>query len=291
MTKDTLSVNRTYKDSVFRMLFREKEELLSLYNAIYDTEYTDTERMKITTLENAIYMNYKNDLSCIIDFHLALLEHQSTVNPNMPLRYLMYVADLYGKITAEYNIYSRRCIELPAPGFVVLYNGIERQPERKLLLLSDAYGVEKKEITLELSVLQLNINDGYNEKIMEKCPTLSGYSKFISYIRNNQKSMAVEEAIDQAVQQCIHEGILEKFLREHRAEVIKMSIYEYDEEKHMKALREEGREEGITLGISENKKETAQRMLKTGKLTMEEIAEYSDLSVEEVEQLAGVVVM
>ncbi len=103
--------------------------------------------------------------------------------------------------------------------------------------------------------------------------------------------MAVEEAIDQAVRQCIHEGILEKFFTENRSEVIKMSIYEYDEEKHMRALREEGREEGITLGISENKKETAQRMLKTGKLTMEEIAEYSDLSVEEVEQLAGVVVM
>lgn len=245
--------------------------------------------MKITTLENAIYMNYKNDLSCIIDFHLALLEHQSTVNPNMPLRYLMYVADLYGKITAEYNIYSRRCIELPAPDFVVLYNGLEKQPERKLLLLSDAYGAEKKETALELRVWQLNINAGYNEKIMEKCPTLFGYSKLISYIRNNQKSLAIEEAIDQAVKQCIHEGILEKFLREHRAEVIKMSIYEYDEEKHMRALREEGREEGISLGINENKKETAQRMLRTGKLTMEEIAEYSGLNVEEVEELAGIV--
>lgn len=287
MTKDTLSVNRTYKDSVFRMLFREKEELLSLYNAIHDTEYTDTEQMKITTLESAIYMNYKNDLSCIIDFHLALLEHQSTINPNMPLRYLMYVADLYGKITAENNIYSRRCIELPAPDFVVLYNGLEKQPERKLLLLSDAYGAEKKETALELRVLQLNINAGYNEKIMEKCPTLFGYSKLISYIRNNQKSMAIEEAIDQAVKQCIHEGILEKFLREHRAEVIKMSIYEYDEEKHMRALREEGREEGK----EDNKKETAQRMLQAGRLTIEEIAEYSGLSVEEVEELAGVVVM
>lgn len=142
---------------------------------------------------------------------------------------------------------------------------------------------------MELRVWQLNINAGYNEKIMEKCPTLFGYSKLISYIRNNQKSLAIEEAIDQAVKQCIHEGILEKFLKEHRAEVIKMSIYEYDEEKHMRALREEGREEGISLGINENKKETAQRMLRTGKLTMEEIAEYSGLNVEEVEELAGIV--
>ena len=289
MAKETLAVKRIYKDSVFRMLFRDKEELLSLYNAIYGTEYTDTEQMEITTLENAIYMNYKNDLSCIIDFHLALLEHQSSVNPNMPLRYLMYIADLYAKITAELDIYSGRRIELPEPSFVVLYNGVEKQPERKSIMLSESYGVGEKEAALELRVLQLNINAGFNREMMEKCPALSGYAKLVSLIRENQKKMGMAEAVDEAVIQCIKEGVLEKFLRENRAEVIKMSIYEYDEEKHFRTLRQEGREEGLKKGREEGsqttKKETALRMLKTGRLPIGEIAEYSGLSLKEVESL------
>ena len=222
-------------------------------------------------------MNYKNDLSCIIDFHLALLEHQSSVNPNMPLRYLMYIADLYAKITAELDIYSGRRIELPEPSFVVLYNGVEKQPERKSIMLSESYGVGEKEAALELRVLQLNINAGFNREMMEKCPALSGYAKLVSLIRENQKKMGMAEAVDEAVIQCIKEGVLEKFLRENRAEVIKMSIYEYDEEKHFRTLREEGAET--------TKKETALRMLKTGRLPIGEIAEYSGLSLKEVENL------
>ena len=117
--KKNISGKRIYKDSVFRMLFKEKDTLLLLYNAIFDTEYDDPKQIEITTLENAIYMGIKNDVSCILDFHLALMEHQSTVNPNMPLRSLMYVADLYEKQTAELDIYSGRQIKLPNPQFVV----------------------------------------------------------------------------------------------------------------------------------------------------------------------------
>lgn len=138
MKKETPQIKRIYKDSVFRMLFKEKGELLSLYNAIYGTEYMDPDELEIATLENAIYMGLKNDVSCIIDYHLILFEHQSTINPNMPLRSLMYVSDLYEKLTAELDIYSSRQIILPNPSFIVLYNGKRKQPERKIMLLSDA---------------------------------------------------------------------------------------------------------------------------------------------------------
>ena len=97
-----VSVQRNYKDTVFRMLFNDKENLLSLYNALNRTKYTDTDGLEITTLENAVYMNYKNDISFVFDFRLMIYEHQSTVNPNMPLRDLIYVTRvLQGRIRSE----------------------------------------------------------------------------------------------------------------------------------------------------------------------------------------------
>ena len=227
-----------------------KKELLSLFNAIYGTEYDDPEQLEVTTLENAVYMNLKNDVSCILDFHLSLLEHQSTINPNIPLRYLMYVADLYQKLTAELDIYSSRQIMLPNPNFVVLYNGEKEQPEQRILCLSDSYAwKDKGDLSLELKVLQLNINKGYNQDIVTRCPALSGYIQFVSLVRENRKTMSVSEAVDHAVKVCIQNGILEDFMKKNRAEVVKVSIYEYDEEKHFRTLREEGREEGMAAGM------------------------------------------
>lgn len=244
MEKETPQIKRIYKDSVFRMLFKEKGALLSLYNAIYGTEHKEPDELKIATLENAIYMGLKNDVSCIIDYHLALLEHQSTINPNMPLRSLMYVSDLYEKLTAELDIYSSRQIILPNPSFIVLYNGKRKQPERKIMLLSDAYHQKTEDIALELKVIQLNINPGNNEEIVSKCPLLFEYIEFVSCVRKYQQNLPVAQAVDQAIRECISNGILEKFLRENRAEVVKLSIYEYDEEKHMRTLKEEGIQQG-----------------------------------------------
>ena len=283
MPNEEPQVKRIYKDSVFRMLFKEKSELLSLYNALYGTQYDDPEQLEITTLENAIYMNLKNDVSCILDYHLSLLEHQTTFNPNMPLRYLMYVADLYQKLTVELDIYSSKQITLPNPSFVVLYNGEKEQPKRRVLRLSDAYSRKGEGSTeLELTVLQLNINEGYNQNIVTRCPALCGYVKFVTRVRENRKTMPVSEAVDHAVKSCIRDGILEDFLRKNRAEVVKMSIYEYDEEKHFKTLREEGREEGRIEGREEGRVEGREEGLKEGiyrmfrkQRTPEEINEFT----------------
>ncbi|MCH5249721.1 MAG: hypothetical protein J1E98_07300 [Lachnospiraceae bacterium] len=166
-TSAASKIQRKYKDTLFSMLFSEKKNLLSLYNALNKTTYTNVDDLEITTLENALYMNYKNDISFVFDFELMLYEHQSTINPNMPLRDLFYVSTvLKGRVKDE-NLYGQALIKIPAPRFVVLYNGTEEQPERQILRLSDSY--EKKQGTpeLELTVVVYNINWGHNKELLE----------------------------------------------------------------------------------------------------------------------------
>ena len=129
--KDQIYVNTNYKDTIFRMLFKKKPQLLELFNAINNTAYNNPEELEVVTLENAIYMSIKNDVSCLLDMRIQLYEQQSMVNPNMPLRDLMYVCGQYEKYIIDKDIYSRKLIKLPTPRFVVFYNGTEKQPERR----------------------------------------------------------------------------------------------------------------------------------------------------------------
>ena len=166
----------------------------------------------------------------------------------MPLRDLFYVSHLYEKMVVGRDIYSRKRIKLPTPKFVVLYNGEEEQPERKIMHLSDSYSVDTGEINLELTVLQININKGCNQELIDCCKTLSEYIQYTDRVRKYQKEMSLPEAVERAVTECINEGILADFLKANRVEVISMSIFEYDEELHKRTLREEGMEEGIEKG-------------------------------------------
>ena len=243
-----VKVQRNYKDSFFRMLFKDKENLLSLYNALNKTDYTDVDGLEITTLENAVYMNYKNDVSFVFDYELMIYEHQSTVNPNMPLRDLFYVADILQKKTYDKDLYGSRLIKLPSPRFVVFYNGTTVQPERKVFKLSDSYEKKQDKPELELTVTMYNINYGCDEEIMDACRTIKEYAMYVERIRMYTKQMPLTQAVEKAVAECIEEGILSEFLKENQAEAIKVSIYEYNEELHFKTLREEGREEGLELG-------------------------------------------
>ena len=253
--KDEGKPTRTYKDTVFRALFSDKKELLVLYNAVNGTDYDDPDELEITTLENAIYMSVKNDISCIIDMRLNIYEHQSSVNPNMPLRDLDYVARNFESFYAGQDIYSTKIIRLPNPKFVVFYNGEKEQPARREFRLSDAYIHREDNPSLELIVIQLNINPGYNDELLAKCPTLKQYMQYVDRVRIYQKQMPLQEAVSLAVDECITEGILADFLRKNKAEVIKMSIYEYDEKLHERTLREEGREEGRKEGRKEGREE------------------------------------
>ena len=255
------NVKNNYKDTIFRMLFSEKEALLSLYNALNKTCYTDTEGLKITTLENAVYMNYRNDISFVFSSELMLYEHQSTFNPNMPLRNLIYVTRILQGMIKDRDLYSSVLIKIPVPRFVIFYNGTTPQPERRILKLSDAFEEEfpsetekTKQPELELIVTAYNINAGCNSELMEACHLLKEYAQYVEQVRKHARTTDLPQAVEKAVDYCIHNGILADFLAKNRAEAIAMSIFEYDEEKHIKNEKEISYQEGRKSGIAEGRK-------------------------------------
>lgn len=257
-------VQRNFKDTVFRMLFKEKKNLLNLYNALNRTTYTNTDDLEITTLENAVYMNYKNDISFVFDFELMLYEHQSTYNPNMPLRDLLYVSSVLHNRVKNENLYSKKLIKIPTPQFVVFYNGVDSQPEQQILRLSDAFDKRQERPALELAVLVYNINLGHNQELLDTCCLLKEYAQYVEQVRTFAKEMSFPEAVEQAVEHCIRNGILSDFLSENRAEAIAVSIFEYDEEKHIQSERKEWREIGREEG--ENKVlQLMQKLMEAGK--------------------------
>jgi len=255
MFADMPEIDRRYKDTVFRKYYSDKKRLLELYNAINCTGYSNPEELEIVTLENAIYMNMKNDLAFLMAFSLNIYEHQSTNNPNMPLRDLIYVAKEYQKLIDNKKFYSSKKIYIPAPRFIMLYNGKENLPDMFEIKLSDLYypAVDKPE--LELKVTVYNINYGHNKELMEHCQSLKEYALYVDRVRNNNKTMPVKEAIIRAIDECIKEGILKDFLISQQKEVIAMSIFEYDEEAVLEMLREEYKEDGLAAGMAQGLEE------------------------------------
>ena len=286
--KTTLTANREYKSTVFAMLFKDRDNLLSLYNALNGSNYDTAEDLEIVTLENATYMAMKNDNSFLFDRKLYLYEHQSTPNPNMPLRDLLYVATQYEKLINKKSLYARSKVAIPNPHFVVFYNGIYKQPERDVLRLSDLYYHREEEPMLELKVVFLNINSGYNESLKESCRTLREYTLFVEKVRQKitDEDMTTETAMEESIQECIEENILRDFLTANRKEVTKMSIFEYDEEKELKLLREaeyqagleagleqgleRGLEQGLERGMEEGLKNSINNLMDTMEISLEQ---------------------
>ena len=194
------------------MLFRDRTNLLSLYNAVNQTSYTDPEELAVITLENAVYMNMKNDVAFLMDFQLNLYEHQSTWNPNMPLRDLIYVAKEYQVLTKDQTLYSSSLIRLPTPRFVVFYNGSGMTEESCILRLSDAYQSPEAEPELELKVRVLKIAPEANRELLEACQSLKEYMLFVEQVRKYAAFLELNEAVDRAVNKCIRDGILSDFL-------------------------------------------------------------------------------
>ena len=258
---DTLTANRNYKDTVFRLLFSDKENLLSLYNAISGSVHTDVQELEIITLENAIYMGIKNDLAFIIDLNLFLYEHQSTYNPNMPLRDLFYISNEYQKLVDRGSLYSSTLQMLPAPNFIVFYNGTEHKEDSWTDYLSASYQDHQQAPNLELKVVTLNINEGYNMELMKQCQILKEYASYVAKVRKYKKTMNLTAAVEHAVDECIQAGILEDFLRSRRSEVIAVSIFEYNKEEEERKLRKAEFEAGVERGIEQGRAiEREQRM-------------------------------
>lgn len=286
---DVLTANRMYKSRIFAMLFSDRNELLKLYNAINGTSYDDPDLLQVNTLENAVYMSMQNDVSFIIDMRLNLYEHQSTYSPNLPVRYLLYVADVYSDYTKDMNLYGTKAVKLPTPRFVIFYNGQAEQPDRKELKLSELFSIPDADPSLELKAVMLNINKGHNRKLMETCRTLQDYAEYTFRVREYAAEMPLDLAVEQAITECISEGILADFLRKNRTEAKKVSIYEYDEERHMRQTREEGMEEGyangFSQGIEQGITQTVINLLKSGFLTDIQIREITGLDQEQLDEL------
>ena len=286
---DVLTANRMYKSRIFAMLFSDRNELLKLYNAINGTSYDDPDLLQVNTLENAVYMSMQNDVSFIIDMRLNLYEHQSTYSPNLPVRYLLYVADVYSDYTKDMNLYGTKAVKLPTPRFVIFYNGQAEQPDRKEVKLSELFSIPDADPSLELKAVMLNINKGHNRKLMETCRTLQDYAEYTFRVREYAAEMPLDLAVEQAITECISEGILADFLRKNRAEAKKVSIYEYDEERHMRQTREEGMEEGyangFSQGIEQGITQTVINLLKSGLLTDIQIREIPGLDQEHLDEL------
>lgn len=274
-------VNRNYKDTIFRMLFSDRKNLLSLYNAINGTSYENPEELEIVTLENAIYMGMKNDLAFIIDTNLFLYEHQSTYTPNMPLRDLFYISAEYQKLVNQKSLYSSALQKIPAPNFIVFYNGRDKKEDRWENCLSEAYENLFGEPKLELKVVTLNINEGRNHELLEQCQTLREYAAYVALVRKYAKSMELEAAVEKAVDKCIHDGILEEFLQRNRAEVIAVSIFEYDKEEEERKLRkaefEAGEQSGIEKGIEKGRQQERQEIAHSLSSKGMSVAEISDI--------------
>ena len=166
---DVPTAARNYKARIFRMVFREKKALLALYNAMNETDYENEDDLKVTTLESALYLEMKNDVSFVLYDELLLYEHQSTKNPNLPLRNLFYVSDVYSELTKDLFLYGSVPVQIPEPKFVVFYNGLENMQEREVLKLSSLYEKKAEHISLELETLVLNVNVGYNKILMQRC--------------------------------------------------------------------------------------------------------------------------
>ena len=266
LTMEVSTANRNYKDTVFRMLFSDKKNLLSLYNAVAGRNYKEADQLKIVTLENAVYMGMVNDVAFLVDMGLQLYEHQSTYNPNIPLRNLFYISSEYQILVKDRSIYSSAVQRIPAPKFFVFYNGTEDMEDCRELRLSDAYLTSQDAPDLELKVTMLNVNAGHNRELMEQCRTLREYSQYVERVRKYAAQMELNEAVELAITECIREGILSDFLSRNRAEVLKVSIFEYDQELEEKKLREAEFEYGRETGIQEGRSEGLSEGLIAGKV-------------------------
>ena len=248
------TANRKYKDTVFRMLFSDKGRLLELYNAVAGKQYDNADDLEIVTLENAVYMGMKNDLAFLLSTNIYLYEHQSTVNPNMPLRDLFYISSEYSELVELKSLYSSSLIKIPTPNFVVFYNGDEDMDDVSEYRLSDAFMTPVENPALELKVTVLNVNYGRNVKLMEQCESLREYAQYVAMVRKyKQETGSLDDGVKLAIDRCISDGILVEFLRKNRSEVEMTSIFEYNKEEEDKKLYQAGVDYGIEQGMERGK--------------------------------------
>ena len=275
---------RNYKDRLFKAIFgrnteQSKQWRLELYNALNGTSYTNPDALVINTIENVIYLTMRNDISFLVDSQMTLYEQQSTYNPNMPLRGLMYFAQLYQMYLSqqEKDLFRSTLIKIPNPQFVVFYNGANEKPDRTELKLSDAFEIPNKNCSFEWTATMININKNHNSTLQKNCKPLYHYVKYVSRIaENKKKGMSAKDSVTEALDWAISEKLLDGFFKQQKEEVLSMSLTEFDEEIAIRGWREDGIEEGKILG----KQETAKNLMKDGRYSAQEISELLNIPIE-----------
>ncbi|GHU88042.1 hypothetical protein AGMMS49941_11980 [Deferribacterales bacterium] len=298
--------NREYKDSVFTKLFSEKEKLVELYNAIAGASYEVSDGIVINTLENVLFKGRRNDISFTMgDKLVILLEHQSTINNNMPLRFLGYIVRMYEGMIDSKSIYKSKRLTLPRPEFIVLYNGVESLKADDYYVKLSALFAEDDTRTdthnfLELEARVLNVNKGHNGKVLKASGTLGDYAEFVEVVRqetrgvNSRDKVALSSAMERAIKICIERGILRDFLHKHSVEVFNMLTMELTQEDAEMARYEEGLEQGLEQGLQRGeqrgKLDVAKNLLTNG-YPVEDVADLVGLSLAEVKKLQNDIIV
>ena len=287
-----MKTNNKFKDSVFTMLFSDPDLLRELYCALGGVALPADVPVSINTLENVLFMDFNNDISFEIGGKLVVLvEHQSTINPNLALRFLFYISRVLEKKIEGRTLYSKKRLSIPWPEFYVLYNGVDSYPETKTMRLSDlfetpqALGLSPKAYPLlELEVKVININEGRNEAVVQRCRKLAEYSAFVAKVRLFlEETGDLEKAIAASIKYCRKHDILKEFLEIHGSEVLNMILTEWNTEDAIAFAREEGREEGWEEGREKGREEGCEegeaqaRQFFLGLLNQ-------DLTIEEIKQ-------
>lgn len=275
---------REYKSDLFSMLMEVPEYALEVYNVLNDSHYTDLSQIQIMKLEKGVLLSIRNDASFLLDSYLNLYEHQSTYNPNMPLRFLIYFSNLMLELIKkqEYDLFGRKQIPIPTPKFVVFYNGLEPRPDREEMRLSDAYEHQEEQYELDLQCIAYNINPGYNKDIQKKSRVLSGYTAFVEKVRRYvETESTLKDALKHAVDECINEGILAEFFKKHRKEVVEMEALDFTFERREKLIRRDSLEEGMEMGLITGRQEGEKIGLLKGKIELLKEMEYSDSEIAE----------
>ena len=280
---------RNYKDTLFRKIFgaednRSSRWRLELYNALSGKNHTDSDELEITTLENVIYIKMKNDVSFLVDSQMTLWEHQSTLNPNMPLRGFFYFSILYQKhlVKIKEDLFTTKLIKVPAPRYVVFYNGNEDAKDVTKYRLSDAFIDFGEKGDFEWTATMININKNHNESLHKKCKSLYDYCSFVDRIKTNIKNnMEKEASIDEAIEWAIKQNLLEGYIEEQRAEVKAVLLTDFDQEQYDRNRRREGYEEGALQKAIE----AAINLLRMKVGTPEQIAQAQGLPLEKVLEL------
>ncbi len=293
ITNETLIFpQRQYKDKLFRAIFNEKKYLIPLYNALNNSNYTNPDDFVITTIEDVIYITMKNDLSFMIDSYMTLYEHQSTFNPNMPLRGLIYFSQLYSKYISEndFNIHGSRLIKIPTPQFVVFYNGKTEIPDVTELKLSSAFEKPLESTGFEWTAKMLNINKNHNKELLKNCKPLYDYSRYVNLVKTNLSQMKdKKQAVSLALDKAIEENLLDGYFLKKKMEVLEMILAECDMETFIESTKGAGYDEGLEAGIQQgsfqNKIETAKKMLESGKISIEDIVSFTGLDKKTILQL------